>query len=127
MHMLSDQQLRQWGFSDPSRVKVYGYGAMRLPERLDNSYLDDLPQAPSEYLAGRGIVFFGEGPVTVGNPATKYLRPVQNPFTLLGYYFLSETDDERLVPQLDAASDPYAPAPAKTHSSDLNFPDGKRC
>ncbi len=117
MHMLSDQQLRQWGFSDPSRVKVYGYGAMRLPERLDNSYLDDLPQAPSEYLAGRGIVFFGEGPVTVGNPATKYLRPVQNPFTLLGYYFLSETDDERLVPQLDAASDPYASAPAKTYQA----------
>ena len=32
MYCLTDQQLRQWGFSDPSRVKVYGYGARRLPD-----------------------------------------------------------------------------------------------
>lgn len=117
MHMLTEQQLRQWGFSDPSRVKVYGYGAMRLPERLDSSYLDDLPQTPSEHIAGRGIVFFGEGPVTVGNPATKYLRPVQNPFTLLGYYFLSENDEERQVPQADSASRPSATSPAKVYQA----------
>lgn len=128
MHLLSDQELRQWGFANPANVKVYGYGAMRLPERLDNNYLDDLPQTPSEYVAGRGIVFFGEGPVTIGNTTSKYLRPVQNPFTTAGYYFLSENDEERLVPQPDALSRPTALQPATTfnelayHESELYSP-----
>ena len=66
MYCLTDQQLRQWGFSDPSRVKVYGYGARRLPERLDNSYIDDLPQTASEYIAGRGSGVLWRRP-SVGN------------------------------------------------------------
>lgn len=116
MYLISDSQLRSWGFSNPQAVKVYGYGARRLPEALDSSFLDDLPQAPSEYIQGRGIVFFGEGPVTVGNVTTDYLRPVQNPFTTLGYYFLSdsEADAERFVPETDNLSSPSAPAPATT-------------
>lgn len=112
IYLLTDQQLRQWGFSDPSRVKVYGYGAMRLPERLDKSYIDDLPQSPSEYVEGRGIVFFGEGPVTAGNTTSKYFRPVQNPFTLRGYYFLSDNDEERFIPKPDSSSSPAASKPA---------------
>lgn len=128
MHMLTDAELRQWGFSSPAKVKVYGYGAMRLPDRLDNSYIDDLPQTPSEYVEGRGVVFFGEGPVTIGNTSSKYLRPVQNPFTLAGYYFLTENDEERLVPQPDPVSRPTASSPAKTfyelayHESELYSP-----
>ncbi len=112
IYLLTEQQLRQWGFSDPARVKVYGYGAMRLPERLDNTYIDDLPQTPSEHLPGKGVVFFGEGPVTSGNTTSKYFRPVQNPFTLLGYYFLTDNDEERLIPQPDPASSPSATNPA---------------
>lgn len=50
MYLLSDAELRQWGFSNPANVKVYGYGATRLPERLDASYIDDLPQT---YVNGR--------------------------------------------------------------------------
>lgn len=111
MCLLTEQQLRQWGFSDPSKVKVYGYGAMRLPDRLDNSYLDDLPQTPSEHLSGQGIAFFAEGPVTIGNTTSQYFRPVQNPFTTEGYYFLSENDEERFVPKLDSGSSPDAPSP----------------
>jgi hypothetical protein len=111
MYMLTEQQLRQWGFSDPANVKVYGYGAMRLPDRLDNTYIDDMPQTPSEYLSGQGIVFFGEGPVTIGNYTTEYFRPVQNPFTTVGYYFLSENDDARLTPQTDSNSSPTASSP----------------
>jgi hypothetical protein len=61
---------------------------MRQPDRLSNDFLDDLPQNPSEYISGKGIVFFGEGPITIANYNTDYYRPVQNPFTFLGYYFL---------------------------------------
>lgn len=114
IYLLTEQQLRQWGFNNPANVKVHGYGAMRLPERLDNNYIDDLPQTPSEYIAGRGIVFFGEGPVTATNTDTKYFRPLQNPFTLLGYYFLTENEEERLTPQPDSNSVPTASNPTST-------------
>lgn len=98
MCLLSDAELRRWGFNNPADVKVYGYGAMRLPERLDNTYLDDLPQTPSEYVAGRGIVFYAQGPVSVGGESTLYLSPVNNPFTTEGYYFLSANSYERVSP-----------------------------
>ncbi len=114
MYLLSEQQIRQWGFSDPSKVKVYGYGAMRQPDRLSNDFLDDLPQNPSEYISGKGIVFFGEGPITIANYNTDYYRPVQNPFTFLGYYFLCENDEERLTPKTDALATANATDPATT-------------
>lgn len=129
MYCLTDQQLRQWGFSDPSRVKVYGYGARRLPERLDNSYIDDLPQTASEYIAGRGVVFYGEGPLSVTNTTSTAHRPVQNPFTVKGYYFLTaDGSDERLVPAESTLSDPSAGSPARSvrfmvsHEQELESP-----
>lgn len=115
MHLLTEQQLRAWGFVDPSRVKVYGYGAQRLPERLDNTYIDDLPQTASEYLPGMGVVFYGEGPLSVVNPSSQYFRPAWNPFTMQGFYFLSmEGDAERLVPAVSQLSSPTASTPATT-------------
>lgn len=117
MHVLTDAELRSWGFANPAAVKVYGYGAQRLPEALNaSSYIDDLPQTPSEYIPGVGVVFFGEGPSSIGNVTLDYMRPVQNPFTMLGYYFLSdsETSAERKVPAADGMSNPVASAPATT-------------
>ena len=38
MHFIPEGTLRSWGFSDPSKVKIYGYGGRRLPNLLGNSY-----------------------------------------------------------------------------------------
>ena len=44
MVMIGSADLRKWGFADPGAVRVYGYGASRIPDRLDAStYIDDLP------------------------------------------------------------------------------------
>lgn len=100
MHCIPESTLRSWGFSDPSKVKVYGYGARRLPEQLNETYADDLPQTPSEAVAGKGIYFYAEGPVTWTLQTYEYYRPAQNPFTTTGYYFLSDSDSApRLVPE----------------------------
>ena len=43
--LLTDDLLQQAGFSDPSRVQVFGYGGAMQPERLAKAYLlqtDDL-------------------------------------------------------------------------------------
>lgn len=122
MYLLTDKQLRAWGFSNPSNVNVYGYGGKRLPDRLDKTYIDDLPQTPSEYIEGKGIVFFGEGPTAIDNTGGVYMRPQQNPFTLQGYYFLSETaGDERFTPAQSTLSSPSATASAATTYRELSY------
>lgn len=91
MHFLSTATLRRMGFNDPSRVRVYGYGAVRLPDKLDNSYIDDLPQVQTLTTA-TGIHFYATGPVSVEKVLTNNLVQKQNPFTVEGYYFLTDND-----------------------------------
>lgn len=98
MFLITDAQLQSWGLT-PSKTLVYGYGARRLPEALGNDFLDDLPQTVSEYVAGKGVFFYGEGPLTYSVRSDNYATPVNNPFTDLGYYYLSDsTGDERNTP-----------------------------
>ena len=99
LHMVSLSDIRAWGFDDPSKVRVYGYGGQRLPDQLTASgYIDDLPVVQSE-LTSRGIVFYAMGPQTetTDNYEYKYLTP--NPYSSLGYYFLSNAgSDAREIP-----------------------------
>ncbi len=102
MHCISESMLRSWGFSDPSKVRVYGYGAKRLPDQLTTAYIDDLPQTASEYVQGKGVFFYALGPVAWTNVSGNLYRPSQNPYTSVGYYYLTDDgapdDAERLVP-----------------------------
>lgn len=91
IHCITEANLRSWGFANPASVRVYGYGANRLPEVLDSSYRDDLEQVATEYIAGKGIYFYACGLQTWTESASGYYAPAINPFTLKGYYFL--TDD----------------------------------
>lgn len=92
MHRISASSLRNMGFSDPSRVRVYGYGARRISDHLTAAnYIDDLPMIPAIHTSS-GIVFYAEGP-TSWITVNKHLhRPAQNPFTTLGYYYLSDRE-----------------------------------
>ena len=46
IHQISYSQLKSWGFNDPSRVRIYGYGGKVLSEIYSDSDIDDLPQIP---------------------------------------------------------------------------------
>lgn len=94
IHLISDSQLRSWGFSDPSKVKVYGYGGQRIPDALTRAnYIDDLPLVQS-VKTSRGLFFYAQGPVKwTSVQSTRYI-PAQNPFSSLGYYFLSDREAE---------------------------------
>lgn len=99
MHAIPESTLRSWGFTNPTNVKIYGYGAQRVTEVLNETFIDDLPQTPSEWVDGKGLYFYADGPTSWKESTSGYFKPVQNPFTLLGYYFLSDNgDDERLTP-----------------------------
>ena len=44
IYRLTPATLRRWGFADPSKVSVYGYGAYRTGNRLSAAnFYDDLP------------------------------------------------------------------------------------
>lgn len=124
MYLLSESTLRNYGFSTPKNVKVYGYGGRRLPEVLDSSSLDDLPQVPSQWIDGKGLVFFGEGVAAAEDSYSwsengrnlTYRRPAINPFTQTGYYFLSESEETRLEPAVTGQPGATNPVTAALHT-----------
>lgn len=62
LYILTPSRLRSLGFTDPSKVRVYGYGSQRIPDALTAAnYVDDLPEVYSEYVEGRGVVFYAVG------------------------------------------------------------------
>lgn len=102
MVALSASDLRKWGFSDPSSVRVYGYGGARIPDRLDlSTYIDDLPQTPSAVTA-EGLVFYAQGPESYSVSLTGRITHSLNPFSSYGYYFLSDYGDTpRIEPPVE--------------------------
>ena len=95
-YQLSDALIKKAGFSDPSRVKIYGYGGALQPEKLTGDYLtatDDLKEVPTCTIGGKRV-FYATGPVTWS--LQKSLERTRNPYSDYGYYFITESDDEPL-------------------------------
>ena len=95
-YQLTDALIKKAGFSDPSKVKLYGYGGALQPEKLTGDYLaetDDLEEVPTCMIDGRRL-FYGIGPVNWETAATT--TRTRNPYSDAGYYFLTESEDEPL-------------------------------
>lgn len=115
-YQLTDAVVRQAGFSNLSRVKIYGYGGALQPERLTADYLietDDLQEVPTCTLGGKRL-FYAVGPVNWNTAAAQ--KRERNPYSDYGYYFLTENDDEPLT--IDSATfvGSYYPMPNDYHS-----------
>ena len=90
IHFISNETLRSWGFSDPSKVHIHGYGGNRQPSVLNEiNYKDDLPEVACQ-LTQKGIYFYGVGPVEWDYQGFKQTL---NPYTTAGYYFLTQDDN----------------------------------
>lgn len=95
MQYLSKTALQSLGFSDPSKVKVYGYGGRLISEKLTKSMPDDLPQQPVVRV-GDGILFFGVSN-NVWTPADKNVSGRRyshelNPYSTESCYFLTDSE-----------------------------------
>lgn len=99
LYSIPNATLRSWGFSDPSRVRIHGYGGRRIDDVLSTStYVDDLPLAP-QMITDAGVVFYGVGPDTwERSSSTNYYHRETSPYTEYGYYFVTESDEE--VPEM---------------------------
>lgn len=97
IYQLTDGLVRKAGFSNPKKVKVYGYGGALQPEKLTAEYLadtDDLKEVPTYTVNGKRL-FYAVGPVSWSSSTT--LARTRNPYSDYGYYFLTESDDEPLT------------------------------
>lgn len=101
VYELTQSLIEQAGFSDLSKVRIYGYGGNMLPETLTDSYLstyDDVPEVATCTIDGHRL-FYALGPVywsgNVGGGSNN-LR-VRNPYSDYGYYFITESDEEPLT------------------------------
>lgn len=95
MQFLSNAQLKQMGFSDPSKVNVFGYGGRRISEVLNTELPDDLPCQPVVRTSD-GIVFFGVNTISWKGTSANYMSYThsQNIYSNDSYYFLSDREIE---------------------------------
>lgn len=110
IYSLTPAALAQMGFSNPARVRLFGYGGRMLPELLEfsgrNAVTDDLEEIPL-YRRSDALLFFAEG-------TRRWTDGVHanNPYSTLSYYFLTEGDAPAAFETL--------PAPTETASQVLD-------
>lgn len=127
VYAVSRATLRSWGFSDPSKVRVHGYGAGRISDNLTvDNYTDDLPVVQSFVTDAGSLVFYGVGPEKQVTAASNRFFYENNIYTDRGYYYLGESDVE--IPAIPSVGRPEASGPAEVfnecvqHEEDLVSP-----
>ena len=117
IHQLTADVVRRVGFSDISKVKIYGYGGNLQNEALyaqDIRETDDLKEVPQYVVDGRHY-FYARGAVSWSSP-TATVR-TRNPYSDYGYYFITQSDES---PSLWADSASFVsschPMPEDYHS-----------
>lgn len=91
VYALTSATLRRMGFTDPSRVRVYGYGGRQIADRLNAAnYVDDLPQVQTMLTDRGSVVFYAQGPdYWVRGNNGRYNKNLSL-YTTRGYYFVTE-------------------------------------
>ncbi len=91
IYQLTDEFLRTAGFSDPSKVRLYGYGGRLINEAFSftgaNALIDDLNEVPL-YRRNGSSLFYADGVVSFSG--TSFIR---NTFSNTSCYFLTEATD----------------------------------
>lgn len=106
IHEISYSQLKNWGFSDPSRVRIYGYGGNLLPETYSTDDVDDLPQIPIVHNNNR-ILFYAQGTVKWWyDSSDRRMKQRQNTYATTGYYFITENSDNAVVTEAATLATP---------------------
>ena len=122
VYQLTKSLANRAGFSDLSRVRVYGYGGNLQDEVLDGSKLaatDDLHEVATCTVNGKRL-FYAKGPVSWSDNSAG--QRTRNPYSDYGYYFITEGDSDPAI--VDSASfiNSFYPSPDFYHS--LHEEDG---
>jgi hypothetical protein len=126
MYQITDDELRQMGFSDPEKVAVYGFAATDMSTyNLTSDIPDDLPAVPAMH-SNNKLIFYGEADVQPRmirrtNTNGKYSYPTElrrNYYADFGTYFLTDA-----MPQVAPEKVEYndAVTPEKQETFGMSF------
>lgn len=101
VYQLTPSLIKQWGFSDINKIKIYGYGGRILPQLIDfnetNAPIDDLVEV-AQYKENDRILFFAEGCVRFKWQTDKKEWIHENNHYANGsYYFVTEGESPKIL------------------------------
>lgn len=91
IHMLTHANLRNMGFENPSKVRLFGYGGHLLSEENTSQWRDDLCEV-GVWRGGDRILFYANGPVKWTLESDNTFTHTRNPYSDFGYYFLTDME-----------------------------------
>jgi hypothetical protein len=93
IYQITYDQLRQLGFSDPSKVAVFGYGGAQLTNNtFSTSMPDDIKQTASFHTNDDRLLFYGEGCMNYSMVGAYSITFNENTYDTAGTYFLSDSE-----------------------------------
>lgn len=124
---ITNEQLLEMGFSNPSAVSVYGYGGVLLKNTFDVDLPDDLIAQPVLRTNDK-ILFYGESNVKATLNADINKASIQrNTYANAGYYFLSDRNPgESAAPNIISSNNTISEN-RSTHKSIRMFEEEKTC
>ncbi|NDW13778.1 hypothetical protein D0T50_12895 [Bacteroides sp. 214] len=93
VYRITYAELKRMGYTDPTKVSLYGYGGHLLSQRFDEQPATDLRQVPLLHI-DESVLFYGLGPLSwKANSTNSYFTRTQNFYSEYGYYFLAEKEE----------------------------------
>lgn len=93
IHKIPYSTLTSWGFSNPNKVGVFGFGGQMIPANNNEFRPDDLPEL-AIWHHDNVLYFYANGPVTWKfNEFNNYLDHQLHTYSKKSFYFLSETSN----------------------------------
>lgn len=91
IYCLTPSDLAAMGFSDPSKVRVYGAGGRHLAFAAGKDERDDLYPIPALHTS-QGVLFYAEGPDSWTCSTSGTYSADFNPYSRYAYYYLTTGD-----------------------------------
>jgi len=117
VYQLTNNVLKSMGFSDPSKVSLYGYNLPVLPESQIENISDDLTEIPLYRKSDGTLLFYSCGTTKWTRTATdkSVFKKFNNPYSSYIYYFVTENSGNPMTMETESITTP--PRTMKT------FPD----
>lgn len=91
VYQITKSELSKMGFSDPAKVRLYGYGGNLLYEDLTKPKVDDLQEVPL-WRESSYVLFYGRGTIRWDRNESSFVH-TQNHYSTYGCYFLTESEN----------------------------------
>ena len=122
IYQLTYQQLRDFGFSNPSAVQVYGYGApalMSLNNQFTQDFPDDMQPVATLHTADGRILFYGQGDAQYRSEhstgAATRINILKTPYDKRSCYFLSDAYGVQQIPSMETPTTSPSSNPSRSH------------